>query len=267
MQKLHDAFEVQLSTWDRQYRKATGYFRGSLTGLGVGESESYSTSFRFLIKTPNKDATLSSELAPKIVYSWTEIGLWTQFRQGHSSVMICCISESFGNCLAEDVRRSLFSDRVSVSLSHPFAWHAFALAHISHAFHAAVWKCRDLVRAVETTRPNVRKQQTDYAALHEISRHVFHSTETLAMSVDVVDNILCDLEIVCSDRTASAQCREALRTIKCQKTLLKCELGRSQALESRLRNEIDLVILAINPPCRMALTSGRLSILVHNTTV
>jgi len=56
------------------------------------------------------------------------------------------------------------------------------------------------------------------------------------MSIEVVDNILEDIQ-----ELGEGAANTPSRVLKCQRTLLRCELGRSQALESRLRNEIDLV--------------------------
>ena len=96
--------------------------------------------------------------------------------------------------------------------------------------------------AGETTRPSVEQQQTSYSALHEILRHALHTIETLAMAVEVVDNILSDLQAVCQDHAlAMKDCRGLMRMLVCQKTLLQREHGRALALEGRLRNEVDLV--------------------------
>jgi hypothetical protein len=64
------------------------------------------------------------------------------------------------------------------------------------------------------------------------------------MAVHVTEAIWDDLLAVYTDaQSESLGSEEIKKIIKCQVTLLKCEHGRSQALEGRLRNEIDLVRL------------------------
>jgi hypothetical protein len=242
VQGMTESFDIPSTTWQPQYRKATGYYHTSSTRPVNGETESHSTSLRFLIKTPDRHANLSIGGPPQITYSWTEIGIWTQHRDAHSSILLCLISDPCNAGLVEDIRNSLVGHNASMAISHPYAWHAFLLPHISRAFHTAVWKCRDLIREVEISRPSVSERQTDYPTLHELSRHILHSTETLSMALNVTEDLLNDLIAFRRElQSASSQLAEAIETVKCERSLLQCEHGRSQSLESRLRNEIDLV--------------------------
>lgn len=238
---LQDSFGISASTWEKQYRKATGYYLGSPIVSSNGEEEAVSTSLRFLIKTPGKAATVSHELSSGITYEWTEIGLWTQYRHEHSSILFCCVSDLCKTGFVDDVRAAL-TQSMPISLAHPFGWHAFMLPHISRAFHVAVWKCRDLIRDVEKRRPSAGKRPTDYYALHELSRHVLHSTETLSMAVEVTQSVIEDLQGFRGQHWLPQQDESVEKIIRCQKTLLQCERGRSEALAGRLRNEIDLVM-------------------------
>lgn len=88
----------------------------------------------------------------------------------------------------------------------------------------------------------MRKQQSNYYVLHELSRHVLHSTETLCMALEVTQNIIEDLQRLRAVHDLAMSHYDEVRSIvTCQKTLLQCEHNRSRALEARLRNEIDLV--------------------------
>lgn len=70
-----------------------------------------------------------------------------------------------------------------------------------------------------------------------------NSTEKLSISVEVTNDIICDIEEAHTvNLTLSPEYEEELNSIKCERTLLQCERGRSQALEARLRNEMDLVM-------------------------
>ncbi|KAI7287030.1 hypothetical protein KC345_g734 [Hortaea werneckii] len=229
------------STWESQYVKSTGYYQGSTHKLPDKEIERKSTAFRFLIKTPGKDGTSSKELAPKITYRWTEIGLFTQYRQGHSSVLLCLVSDPVHTGFVETIRASVLRESHPRPFIHPFGWHTYIIPQVSRAFNSAVWQSRDLVREVETTRADGPKRQIDFTSLHELSRHVMHSTETLAMAINVTNRILDDLEAAEFGQPSNSPEREEIQqVITCQRMLLQCEHGRSQALENRLRNQIDL---------------------------
>jgi len=76
------------STWLHQYQKATGYFDAREEADGT---KSYTTAFRFLIKPATSDQPVSDVLDMKLGYSWTEIGIWTQWRPSHGSVILCTV--------------------------------------------------------------------------------------------------------------------------------------------------------------------------------
>ncbi|RMY93428.1 hypothetical protein D0861_01936 [Hortaea werneckii] len=238
---LRDAFAIPESIWERQYVKSTGYYQGSTHKLPGNEIEGKSTAFRFLIKTPGKDGTSSKELAPKITYRWTEIGFCTQYRQGHSSVLLCLVSDPVHTGFVETIRASVLRESHPETFIHPFGWHTYIIPQVSRAFNSAVWQSRDLVREVETTRADGPKRQIDFTSLHELSRHVMHSTETLAMAINVTNRVLEDLGPAKFGRSSDSFEREEIQqVITCHRMLLQCEHGRSQALENRLRNQIDL---------------------------
>lgn len=242
VRQLYGAFSVPVATWERQYMKASGFFSSRLETSDAEGLVRHSSAFRFLIKTPRQEQIISSQQGHGINYAWTEIGLWTQWHQGHSLVLICCISGDGQTTLQQSIKHCLYEQPTAVSESCPHSWHGFVLPHISRAFHTAVWRCRDLVRTVETTRPNIHKPRAEYAVLHEISRHAVHSTETISMAITVLESIVEDIFTVRKSlQLDEVACTRASEEMNCQKTLLRCEHGRSQALVSRLSIEIDLV--------------------------
>ena len=50
---------------------------------------------------------------------------------------------------------------------------------------------------------------------------------------------------ICREQGLAFDQSKPLRLLDCQRTLLECALGRSQALMSRLQNEINLVCYAV----------------------
>ncbi|KAK0250085.1 hypothetical protein LTS09_014816 [Friedmanniomyces endolithicus] len=242
LKDLCAAFDMPPCTWLHQYQKATGFFLAQ-EGEQAGERTTYSTAFRFLLKHVNRNQSKSSSVNLTVGYSWTEIGIWTQWKPSHSSIMLCTIDNNDQASVWKDICRTL--DPQAIGVSRPSDWHAFVLPYITAAFDRSVWACRHVVRHMEHHRPTAQSPRPDYPIMHELARHSVHISENLAMSIKVCDSI--EQEI--SDRqqstplsgpaTQSAR-TQALRTIRSHKTLLECAHGRSDALTARLQNEMNL---------------------------
>jgi hypothetical protein len=80
------------------------------------------------------------------------------------------------------------------------------------------------------------KTEPDFPFLHNIARHIIHSTETLEVSIRTVIEMIAKFErIEASDQISS------LHRLDLHRQTLSNLRARSQALEARLRNEISLV--------------------------
>ena len=244
---LQRAFDIHPSTWTHQYQKATGFFHSREDYPLDGSFRSYSSAFRFLIKVAAND-----KISPyNITYSWTEVGFWTHWRPGHSSVLLCAADDLQ---LRQRLCKSLIESETQVCHSLPFEWHVTVLQHVSRAFDTAVWSCRDLVRDRERNRPSIPDTVSDYISMHEIARHVIHSSETLKMSLEIVSSVMDDLDAFSYQSipasgmvdTFSSAKRTLRSAMRCEKTLLLCAHERSRALEERMQNEISLVCISSN---------------------
>lgn len=102
----------------------------------------------------------------------------------------------------------------------------------------AIWAFRDDVRTHEKLRPTLANPQPSYAEMHELARHVMHSSEVSATALNVIDSMLAALSTYDGFSTASSA--DPAPEIRRQKSLLQCMHLRSKALEERLRNEINL---------------------------
>ena len=86
--------------------------------------------------------------------------------------------------------------------------------------------------------------EPDYPYLHELARHIIHSTETLNVAIETVDGMIGQHEQFSKQRPldpdlpVSNQTRQHLNF---QSKLFKTLKSRSQALGDRLQNEINLV--------------------------
>lgn len=250
LRDLQEAFDIPPQTFSWQYQVSTGFLYAEEKHGTDDALYSFSTAFRFLIKTVGKNEAISKELSGPSHFTWTEMGFWTQWRPNHSDVLLCSILDLRGTTLLDKLRQALINDSIQVPLDSALGWHGILLPFVSGDFDEAVWKVRDLVRERESNRPQVRStSRLDYVGMHEIARHVFHSTETLSMAIEVVDRILAEVhaserlqtQVNKGIRQSGRKERNLVRVLYCEKMLLQCTHKRSQALEERLNNEIALV--------------------------
>jgi hypothetical protein len=76
--------------------------------------------------------------------------------------------------------------------------------------------------------------------MHEMARHTLHAAETLEMATETVASMMQEHEAFSKD-TPLADAGRIGESLRLQRTLLKCLLLRSQAIDKRLHNEINLV--------------------------
>lgn len=86
--------------------------------------------------------------------------------------------------------------------------------------------------------------------MHEIARHAIHSSETLAMAIEIMTSLIQEHEMFFEENAlfpteSIAQSKQTRRAFRSQITLFKCFHLRSKALEERLRNEINLVLFSL----------------------
>jgi hypothetical protein len=91
----------------------------------------------------------------------------------------------------------------------------------------------------------------NYILMHEIARHILHSSETLAVAVETVSSIAAyrDSLLNPGNQEISLASRNIQSELQYQASLLKCLQLRSQAVEARLKNEINLVHILSFPRC------------------
>jgi hypothetical protein len=137
----------------------------------------------------------------------------------------------------------LLKDDVSITPSSPFTPHAKALKYIVSRFDHAVWSWRDAVRECEEARLMLNTLDPDWVtSMHEIARHVIHTSEMLEMALNVTHSLIDEANTLHRQRqfSGSNYVNESC-DIKHSKTMLQCLLLRSQALEKRIQNELQLV--------------------------
>lgn len=101
-----------------------------------------------------------------------------------------------------------------------------------------------------------------------MARHAIHSSEMLAMAIETLNSIIQEHEIFVADNAKEVRnYRQTEKDLRYLSTLFKSLHLRSKALEERLRNEINLVILSKSRCRSIYWQPDRLSTSLLNTTV
>jgi hypothetical protein len=81
--------------------------------------------------------------------------------------------------------------------------------------------------------------QPNFPFLHDVARHIIHSTETLDVAINTLNNMA---EVIATpDVAISYTSQRVQQDLAFHKQVLRNLHARSQALDARLRNEINLV--------------------------
>lgn len=218
---------------------ASGFFRAVHCFSTNIDHGFYTTAFRFLVKhrtesSPRRDS-------PTSIYEWEKLGFVT-FHPCAEFFTILCLG--IGGSARANLHQRILESKLSVLEAHPLSIHIFILRYTLESFDRAVWSWRDVVRELETSRQH-RDFATgqDFHHMHDIARHLIHSTKMLSTALSVVECIVkeCDAIDAGSCGRTSSTC---LREMHFVSSLMTALLHRSSALERRMENEIALVSVA-----------------------
>jgi hypothetical protein len=219
---------------------ASGFFSAGHCGLTGNDADCYTTAFRFLVKhsvngPPQKVSSASA-------YRWEMLGFVTFHPSPESFTIFCFDIEDDAQAR---IRRQILESKFAVLAAHPLSIHNLVLRYVLESFDRAVWSWRDVVRELETSRLNRGSEAArDFDHMHEIARHLIHSTEMLATALSVVESMSKECDFIrngAGDRATFA----CLRELEFTCSLMKALLHRSNALEKRMENEIALVSITI----------------------
>ena len=219
---------------------ASGFFKAAHGDLTDGDLGCYTTAFRFLVKHNIGDSP--QRVSPASTYRWEKLG-FTTFHPSPKFFTIFCLD--VGDDARAHLHQQILRSELGVLEAHPLSIHLFVLRYTLESFDRAVWSWRDVVRGLETSRLHRRFATTrDFDHMHEIARHLIHSTEMLTTARSVVECMINECEVVGSgsDGQALSACRRELHFVS---SLMKALLHRSGALEKRMENEIALVSITI----------------------
>ena len=227
--------------WSPLYAESNGFFCARDV-LSTENGRAYCTSFRFLSKHASSSKSRGDNRGSDIQYKWDKLGFCTQWRPAEKSMTLLCFDMPDG--LKDKMTHGLLKTPQASFSTTPFEFFAFLLPLIVANFDRAVWSCRDLIRELEQDRPDVLNPRLQYIRVHEIARHAIHSTEMLGTSLTVLDSIVTEVQQQNSQHPNSWEKLTAVeRDLNFHRSTMRCLQLRSQALEDRLRNEINLVSL------------------------
>jgi hypothetical protein len=142
--------------------------------------------------------------------------------------------------LQEKIGEELLAGDVAQYGQGPFSLHAMLMLRIVESFDRAVWSWRDVVRDLEKTRAtDDALEKRSFEHMHETARHVIHCSEMLETAISVTESIAREVRGSPSYQGDLA-CSTIVKDVELSVSLLTSLRNRSQALEKRLENEINL---------------------------
>ncbi|KAK6533772.1 hypothetical protein TWF694_002702 [Orbilia ellipsospora] len=236
--KLHSKLEafygMPSEIWTDVHWEANGYY-----GCRDSKLDRHDTWFRYLIKQLIKEPSSKDEL--NYTYTWFKMAFFTTWSQAGPKSILCldCPQE-----MTMSVRGSLDNACPDHFLADPYSFHQIIIRGIVNVYDNSIWRIRDVVRHVEKHRAHVNKPEPDYDHLHELARHVIHSTETLIVSTHQTEQIML------RQRTRMDRSNAPEEELRCMRQIgdnlmfywgmihaFKC---RSESMQARHQNEISL---------------------------
>ena len=142
--------------------------------------------------------------------------------------------------LQESIGKELLADDVAQYGQGPFSLHAILMMRVVESFNKAVWSWRDVVRDLEKTRASDDSlEKRSFEHMHETARHVIHCSEMLETAISVAESLVKEVR-GSSSYQGDLTCLSIVKDLELSVSLLISLRNRSQALEKRLENEINL---------------------------
>jgi len=196
----------------------------------MGELECHDTWSCFKIKQVQTE--------PKLSYTWQQPALFVKWQATDTRRLILTLDASRDLQRQWDLRLPDIDDR------DPYAWQVVFVEEVVKLYDKSVWSLRDLVRNVEKTRGS-HCTLDDISQLHEISRHLGHSHETLDIALNIIRSISSEHKAFWAEcKGDSPDNRRLASQVQRRLSSLSLELGnitrRSVSLKERLQYEINL---------------------------
>ena len=230
--RVEQCYSIPPLLWRTVCQRSNGFFGCESVYDDRSVLKGHNTWFRFQIKQ------LCDGPHAYVWYDLTFFTVWNSL--GFQGVLCFDIHPAF-----QDQIYDVLMHYCSHSLQgQAYQLHPAFVAHVLELFDHSVWTLRDRVRDIEKRRMDKTEPETDYPLLHEIARHVCHSSETLSVAIDTTSSMRtqCGLLERESSRDTSAPCVRVRQRLDFLQQLLNGLHARSVAVEARLKNELNLAI-------------------------
>jgi hypothetical protein len=171
----------------------------------------------------------------QLSYEWEQVSCYARHDTEFRCLLVLCL-----DC-PTPVRKQL-EGRLSSVPSASDSWHETFLESMRDLFDESVWLLRHPIRGSERNRTTLSPfdgAQPDFLHFHEMARHVIHSNECLDVAIDTIERILKDFKRRCHPESDGVS--NFLSSIAAVGKDLRGIKRRSEALQERLQNEINLV--------------------------
>ncbi|KAK6332978.1 hypothetical protein TWF718_010805 [Orbilia javanica] len=243
---LQEFYAAPSEIWTKVHWESNGYY-GCRDGRDT-DIDRHDTWFRFLIKQlfekPGK------KFPEEYEYSWDKLGFFTTWKKSGRKSMLCldCPDD-----LIKGMKGSLDKANRDHFIVEPYAFHQIAIREIVNLYDKSIWRIRDVVRTVEKTRPKARKPEVDYDHLHEAARHVIHSTETLLVSTQLLEQMMQRHRdrmnwLSNAPEEEKLYMREVGDNLMFYHGMIHAFKCRSESMQERHQNEIQLVCFSMLYP-------------------
>jgi len=174
---------------------------------------------------------------PKLEYTWQQLALFVKWRAIDNSNLVLTLDAG------QDIQNELDRRLQSIDERDPYSWQVVFVEEVIKLYDKSVWSLRDLVRKVEKTRGS-HCNLTEISHLHEISRHLGHSHETLDIAINIIKSISSEHEAFWNERKIYGDKQGPDKQVQRRLSSLSLELSnitrRSVSLKERLQYEINL---------------------------
>ncbi|KAF2191309.1 hypothetical protein K469DRAFT_720289 [Zopfia rhizophila CBS 207.26] len=215
--------------------QCNGYFGSKEVYNETDQTQSYNTWLRCLVKISHHTPQGGTG------YTWYEMTFFTHWEPNRCMAVCVDIPDNF----LTDLEHALSTESAVLDLSDPFTLHIPLMDQIIMLYDQSVWRIRDLIRRVEKNREKDQAADADFSELHEISRHSTHSSETLSVTIQTMEDLqqrhrefhehsLSPIAVTSTGWKATQQ------YMGFQAQLIRNLKLRSQANQERLLNEITL---------------------------
>ena len=168
--------------------------------------------------------------------------------------------------LQEKIGKELLGGDIAQYGQGPFSLHAMLMLRIVESFDRAVWSWRDVVRDLEKTRAtDDALEKRSFEHMHETARHVIHCSEMLETAISVAERIAKEVR-GSSTYQGDPASSMIVKDLELSVSLLTSLRNRSQALDKRLENEINLASRLTTPNRRCANTKDLLGVTPERST-